>query len=61
MTVMGFCGRQSDSTAAFTDEEHAGALNTFMLFFGEVMSTKEVIQRMTPVADRRSGDNGALR
>lgn len=44
----------SDSTAAFTDEEHAGALNTFMLFFGDVMSTSEAIRRMAPVADRKT-------
>jgi hypothetical protein len=37
-----------------TDEEHAGALNTFMLFFGDVMSTNEVIRRMAPVADRKT-------
>jgi ureidoacrylate peracid hydrolase len=40
----------SDSTAAFTDEEHAGALNTFMLFFGDVMSTNEVIGRIASVS-----------
>jgi ureidoacrylate peracid hydrolase len=44
----------SDSTAAFTDEEHAGALNTFMLFFGDVMSTSEAIRRMAPGADRKT-------
>jgi ureidoacrylate peracid hydrolase len=43
----------SDSTAAFTDEEHAGALNTFMLFFGDLMSTDEVIGRIAPVNDRK--------
>jgi ureidoacrylate peracid hydrolase len=44
----------SDSTAAFTDEEHAGALNTFMLFFGDVMSTNEAIGRMAPVSDHKT-------
>jgi ureidoacrylate peracid hydrolase len=36
----------SDGTAALTDEEHAAALNTFMLFFGDVMSTDETIARL---------------
>jgi len=44
----------SDSTAAFTDEEHAGSLNTFMLFFGDVMSTNEAIGRMAPVSDHKT-------
>ena len=43
----------SDSNAAFTDEEHAGALNTFMMFFGDVMSTDEAIARLVPIADRK--------
>jgi len=54
----------SDGTAALTDEEHAGALNTFMMFFGDVMNTDEVIGRLRlnsltakPVkgSDRRAG------
>lgn len=36
----------SDGTAAFTEEEHAGALNTFMMFFGDVMSTDDAIRRL---------------
>jgi ureidoacrylate peracid hydrolase len=39
----------SDSTATLADEEHAGALNTFMMFFGDVMSTDEAIARLVPV------------
>ena len=38
----------SDANATFTDEEHAGALNTFMMFFGDVMGTDEAIARLTP-------------
>jgi ureidoacrylate peracid hydrolase len=54
----------SDGTAALTDEEHAGALNTFIMFFGDVMTTDEVIGRLrlnSPTAkpvkgsDRRAG------
>lgn len=44
----------SDSTAAFTDEEHASALNSFVLFFGDVMSTNDAIGRMAPLADRKT-------
>jgi ureidoacrylate peracid hydrolase len=42
----------SDGTAALTDEEHAGALNTFMMFFGDVMSTDETIRRLAPSGGR---------
>jgi ureidoacrylate peracid hydrolase len=42
----------SDSTAAFSAEEHASALNTFMVFFGDGMSTDEVMGRLTPLASR---------
>jgi len=38
----------SDGNATLTDEEHAGALNTFMMFFGDVMSTDEAITRLAP-------------
>jgi ureidoacrylate peracid hydrolase len=37
----------SDGNATMTDEEHAAALNTFMMFFGDVMSTCEAVERMT--------------
>jgi ureidoacrylate peracid hydrolase len=40
----------SDGNAALTDEEHAGALNTFMMFFGDVMSSDEAIERLVRVA-----------
>jgi ureidoacrylate peracid hydrolase len=44
----------SDGTATLTDEEHAGALNTFMMFFGDVMSTDEAIGRLASVADLKT-------
>ncbi len=44
----------SDGTATLTEEEHAGALNTFMMFFGDVMSTDEAITRLVPVARRKT-------
>jgi ureidoacrylate peracid hydrolase len=37
----------SDGNATMTDEEHAAALNTFMMFFGDVMTTCEAVERMT--------------
>jgi dihydroxyacid dehydratase/phosphogluconate dehydratase len=37
----------SDGNATMTDEEHAAALNTFMMFFGDVMRTCEAVERMT--------------
>jgi ureidoacrylate peracid hydrolase len=44
----------SDATATLTEEEHAGALNTFMMFFGDVMSIDEAITRLAPVAARKT-------
>ena len=40
----------SDCCAAWNDEEHAGALNNFLLFFGDVMTADEAIARLAPVA-----------
>jgi ureidoacrylate peracid hydrolase len=37
----------SDGTAAATEEEHAGTLNNFQIYFGDVMTTDEAIARMT--------------
>ncbi len=36
----------SDANATLTDDEHAASLNTFMMFFGDVMSTKELVARI---------------
>ncbi|HLW70167.1 MAG TPA: cysteine hydrolase [Candidatus Binataceae bacterium] len=45
----------SDANAALTDEEHAGALNTFAMFFGDVMSTDQAIGRLAAISDDKSG------
>ena len=39
----------SDANAALTDEAHAATLNSFLGSFGDVMTSDEVIQRLTPV------------
>jgi len=44
----------SDGNATWTDEEHAATLNTFMMFFGDVMSTDEAVARLVPVAQRKT-------
>jgi ureidoacrylate peracid hydrolase len=44
----------SDGNASLTDEEHAAALNNFLIFFGDVMSTDEAAARLVPVAKRKS-------
>ena len=44
----------SDGNAALNDAEHAAALNTFAMFFGDVMTTEEAVARLLPVAQRKS-------
>jgi ureidoacrylate peracid hydrolase len=44
----------SDGTATLSEEEHSAALNTFMLFFGDVMSTEEAIARL---GNRQNADS----
>ena len=44
----------SDGCATLTDEEHAGTLNTFMMFFGDVMSTDEAITRLAQSLTRKT-------
>lgn len=44
----------SDANATWTDEEHAGTLNTFAIFFGDVMTTDEAIGRIVPVEQRKT-------
>jgi|SRR5579871_1304189 len=36
----------ADANATWTDEEHAASLNTFQIFFGDVMTTAEMIERL---------------
>lgn len=40
----------SDATAARTDEEHAASLDTFHMFFGDVMTVDEACARLAAVA-----------
>ncbi len=44
----------SDGNAAANDEEHAGALNDFQIFFGDVMTTDEAIARLAPDGPRKT-------
>ncbi len=44
----------SDGNATWTDEEHAGTLNTFAIFFGDVMSTDEALARIVPLEKRKT-------
>ena len=44
----------SDANATWTDEEQAGTLNSFAMFFGDVMSTDEALARIVPVERRKT-------
>jgi ureidoacrylate peracid hydrolase len=44
----------SDGNATWTDEEHAGTLNTFAIFFGDVMTTEEALARIIPMEKRKT-------
>jgi ureidoacrylate peracid hydrolase len=44
----------SDRSATWTDEEHAATLNSFLLFFGDVMTTEEAIAKLAPAMSRKS-------
>ena len=44
----------SDGNASLTDEEHAAALNNFLFFFGDVMTTDEAMARLAAVAQRKT-------
>lgn len=44
----------SDGNAAATDEEHAGTLNNFQIFFGDVMTADEAIARLAPAVARKT-------
>ena len=44
----------SDANATWTDEEHAATLNSFAMFFGDVMSVDEAAARLAPVSQRRT-------
>ena len=42
----------SDGNASLTDEEHAASLNNFHVFFGDVMTTADAIERLVPVPQK---------
>jgi ureidoacrylate peracid hydrolase len=44
----------SDGNATWTDEEQAGTLNSFAMFFGDVMSTDEALARIVPAEKRKT-------
>ncbi|HZR69684.1 MAG TPA: isochorismatase family cysteine hydrolase [Burkholderiales bacterium] len=44
----------SDATAARSDEEHAASLNTFHIFFGDVMTVDEASARLVPLVRART-------
>jgi ureidoacrylate peracid hydrolase len=44
----------SDGNATWTDEEQAGTLNTFAIFFGDVMTTDEALARIVPLEKRKT-------
>jgi ureidoacrylate peracid hydrolase len=44
----------SDGNATWTDEEQAGTLNTFAIFFGDVMTTDEALARVMPMEKRKT-------
>jgi ureidoacrylate peracid hydrolase len=44
----------ADGNASHSDEEHAASLNNFQIFFGDVMTSDEALQRLVPVAKRKS-------
>ena len=46
------CIMVSDALASFTEEEHVWALNQWMLYFGDVLDSHAVMQRIENNADR---------
>ncbi len=44
----------ADGNASTSDEEHAASLNNFLLYFGDVLTTDEIVGRLVPVESRRS-------
>ena len=44
----------SDANATLSDEEHAASLNTFAMFFGDVLTVDEAIGRLVPAALAKS-------
>ncbi len=44
----------SDGNASHSDEEHAASLNNFQIFFGDVMTSDEILQRLLSVERRKT-------
>ena len=44
----------SDGNASSSDEEHAASLNNFVVYFGDVLTTDDVISRLVPAQTRQS-------
>ena len=44
----------SDGNATISEEEHAASLNTFAMFFGDVLTTDEAVARLVPAAMAKS-------
>jgi len=44
----------SDANATWTDEEHAATLNSFALFFGDVMTADEAMKKLAAAESRKS-------
>jgi ureidoacrylate peracid hydrolase len=44
----------ADANAALSDDEHAATLNNFALFFGDVMTANEAIDRLIPAPSRKT-------
>jgi ureidoacrylate peracid hydrolase len=44
----------SDANAAWTEEEHVATLNTIILYFGDVLSTDHVIERLVADTSRKT-------
>ena len=49
----------SDCNAAASDEEHAATLNSFLIYFGDVLTTEEAIARLAPAADEAKRQNAS--
>jgi ureidoacrylate peracid hydrolase len=44
----------ADGNASLTDEEHTASLANFLLFFGDVLNTDEILARLVPTEARQS-------
>jgi ureidoacrylate peracid hydrolase len=44
----------ADGNASLTDDEHAAALNNFIIFFGDVLTTDEAVARLAPADARKT-------